>query len=274
VPTVPAVPAEPPVAAGPVTLQQVKDAWPEILKVVEDAKRTAWMVLATARPRELRDNNVLVLTFPSQKDVDGLKERSVPGQGIGDYLKQATFQVLGIRPGLLAKVDPKPTDAPGNPTPHDAPRGDPQPDEPGPDDIGRPPEPTEPDIEPAPPEADGITWYTAPVPDSAGSAPTTATAETRNRKTASAKAAPAKATPAASRATKAAQPEPAQPDAGQAAPATPPAETRKSTPAAPRETHPALQPRQRYGESVVREILGASFIEEQTIEPAVTPKEF
>ena len=70
---------------------------------------------------------------------------------------------------------------------------------------------------------------------------------------------------------KAAQPEPAQPDAGQAAPATPAAETRKSTLAAPRETHPALQPRQRYGESVVREILGASFIEEQTIEPAVTP---
>ena len=101
----PATPAEPPVVTGPVTLQQVKDAWPEILKVVEDAKRTAWMVLATARPRELRDNNVLVLTFPSQKDVDGLKERSVPGQGIGDYLKQATFQVLGIRPGLLAKVD-------------------------------------------------------------------------------------------------------------------------------------------------------------------------
>jgi DNA polymerase III subunit gamma/tau len=274
VPTVPAVPAGPPVAAGPVTLQQVKDAWPEILKVVEDAKRTAWMVLATARPRELRDNNVLVLTFPSQKDVDGLKERSVPGQGIGDYLKQATFQVLGIRPGLLAKVDPKPTDAPGNPTPHDSPRGDSQPDEPGPDDIGRPPEPTEPDIEPAPPEVDGTTWYTAPVPDSAGSAPATANTGTRNRKTASAKAAPAKATPAATRVTKAAQPEPAQPDAGQAAPATPAAETRTSTPAAPRETHPALQPRQRYGESVVREILGASFIEEQTIEPAVTPKEF
>jgi DNA polymerase-3 subunit gamma/tau len=38
--------------------------------------------------------------------------------------------------------------------------------------------------------------------------------------------------------------------------------------AAPTSTEP-----QRYGESVVREILGASFIEEQTIAPRVTPRE-
>jgi DNA polymerase-3 subunit gamma/tau len=38
--------------------------------------------------------------------------------------------------------------------------------------------------------------------------------------------------------------------------------------AAPVSTEP-----QRYGESVVREILGASFIEEQTVAPRVTPRE-
>ncbi|MEO6505791.1 MAG: DNA polymerase III subunit gamma and tau [Terrimesophilobacter sp.] len=230
----PSAPTPAPVAespVGPVTLQQVKDAWPEILKVVEDAKRTAWMVLATASPRELRDNNVLVLTFPSQKDVDGLKERSAPGQGIGDYLKQATFQVLGIRPALVAKVDPKP--AAGNYTPQDPP------DEPGLDDIGGP-EPTD-DIEPT--RADGTTWYTAPVPES-----------------------------------NSAEPEPAQipPERVQArAIPEPAAEHQEQTPTAaePVDTQRAQQPRQRYGESVVREILGASFIEEQTIEPVVTPKE-
>jgi DNA polymerase-3 subunit gamma/tau len=39
--------------------------------------------------------------------------------------------------------------------------------------------------------------------------------------------------------------------------------------------HPSTAPQagQRYGESVVREILGASFIEEQTIAPRVVPKE-
>ena len=31
--------------------------------------------------------------------------------------------------------------------------------------------------------------------------------------------------------------------------------------------------KQRYGESVVREILGASFIEEQTVAPRVAPRE-
>ena len=107
-----------PAQTQPVTLQQVKDAWPEILRVVEGAKRTAWMVLATAQPRELRDNSVLVLAFPSQKDVDGLKERSAPGTGIGDYLKQAMFEVLGIKPALLAKVDTRPArDAPPTPPP-------------------------------------------------------------------------------------------------------------------------------------------------------------
>jgi DNA polymerase-3 subunit gamma/tau len=48
--------------------------------------------------------------------------------------------------------------------------------------------------------------------------------------------------------------------------------------AAPRvRTAPAAKPvtaeSQRYGESVVREILGASFIEEQTIAPRVTPRD-
>ncbi|MEO7005934.1 MAG: DNA polymerase III subunit gamma and tau [Terrimesophilobacter sp.] len=234
--------AEPP--AGPVTLQQVKDAWPEILKVVEDAKRTAWMVLATASPRELRDNNVLVLTFPSQKDVDGLKERSVPGQGIGDYLKQATFQVLGIRPALVAKVDPKP--AAGNSTQQDPP------DEPEPEDTGGP-EPTEPDVQDALPE--GTTWYTAPVPESDSSQ----------------QAQPAPTSPARAKAE--VIPEPAA-ERQEQTPAVPGPVAPEPAAPEPATTKAALQPRQRYGESVVREILGASFIEEQTIEPVVTPKEF
>jgi DNA polymerase-3 subunit gamma/tau len=187
------------------------------------------------------------------------------------------FQVLGIRPGLLAKVDPKPADAPGNATPHDSPRGDPQPDEPSLDDIDAPPEPIEPEVEPVVREADGATWYTAPVPTSDSSAPVDAETPSRKRagaKAAPAKAAPAKAAPTKPASTKTAQPEPAPAEAGRTAPATPGAET-QPTPASPAAaTPPAPQPRQRYGESVVREILGASFIEEQIIEPTVTPKEF
>ncbi|TQL48766.1 DNA polymerase-3 subunit gamma/tau [Homoserinimonas aerilata] len=103
--SVPAVPAKAAAPVGPVTVQQVRDAWPEILEHVQNAKRTAWMVLFTAQVRELRDSEVLVLSFPSQKDVEALKQAAAPGQGVGDYLKQAVSAVLGIVPKLIARVD-------------------------------------------------------------------------------------------------------------------------------------------------------------------------
>jgi DNA polymerase-3 subunit gamma/tau len=190
------------VEAKNVTLQQVKDAWPEVLESVQKASRNAWMVVFTATPLELRDNNVLVISFPSQKDVEALKQRSAPGEGVGDHLKNAISTVLGIRPALIAKADVAP--APAAPavtaTVDDA------------------PEPTEPDIEPAVDEAG---WAVAEIP---GSTEPEAPAARRS--------------PTAAKA------------------------------AAPTSTEP-----QRYGESVVREILGASFIEEHTVAPRVTPRE-
>src|SRR5664279_2383388 len=89
----------------PISIQQVKDSWPEILDAVEKFKRTAWMVVFTAKPLELRNDKILVLSFPSQRDVDALKERSAPGEGVGDYLKKAFVHVLGFEPALMAKVE-------------------------------------------------------------------------------------------------------------------------------------------------------------------------
>jgi DNA polymerase III subunit gamma/tau len=181
---------------------------------------------------------VLVLSFPSQKDVDGLKERSAPGTGIGDYLKQAMFDVLGIKPALLAKVDTRPPERDTSRTPPTGPHGTSEHSAPGQDEPsdfaeGERDE-VEREIEPAPEAAQG--WYTAPVP---GSTPT----EDHPAAEASAIEPPA----ATAKPTKAA--------------AAPVAENATSAP-----------PRQRYGESVVREILGASFIEEQTIEARVVPE--
>ncbi|MCU1583154.1 MAG: polymerase subunit gamma and tau, partial [Microbacteriaceae bacterium] len=85
---------------APITLQQVRDAWPEILEAVENAKRTAWMVVFTAKPLELREGNVLVLSFQSQVDVDALKQQATSGDGAGDYLKKAVFDILGFTPKL------------------------------------------------------------------------------------------------------------------------------------------------------------------------------
>ena len=202
--------------AKAVTLQQVKDAWPEVLEAVQKASRNAWMIVFTATPLELRDNNVLVLSFPSQKDVEALKQASSPGEGVGDRLKQAISDVLGIRPALLAKAEAAQAQAQPAPAVVHV------------DDI---PEPTEPDIEPT---VDAQGWAVATIPGSAPEPPAAAPASQNAR---------------------AARSDAARSDGAR-------------SDAAPRAAEP-----QRYGESVVREILGASFIEEQTIAPRVTPRD-
>ena len=102
---------------GPVTFAQVKDAWPEVLEAVKVASLNAWMVVFTAQVRELRDDDVLVLGFPSQKDVAALKQQAAPGQGVGDHLKRAVSDILGFTPKLIARVE-----TPGGPG---GPRGTP-----------------------------------------------------------------------------------------------------------------------------------------------------
>jgi DNA polymerase-3 subunit gamma/tau len=251
------------VTPGAVTLQQVRDSWPEVLESVQKAKRSAWMVVFTAKPLELRENGVLVISFPSQKDVDALKQPSSPGEGVGDHLKQAISDLLGFRPALIARVEP----SLGSPAPVALPTPVAEPARPEevaqrpsrrveapevtavpepveasslpPDDDA--PEPIEPDLEPdvepaaeqpaAPesaPAVDANGWAVAQIPVSESDS------------------APASARSARAEAAAAARAKAAEPDTSSV--------------------------KQRYGESVVREILGASFIEEQTIAPRVTPR--
>jgi DNA polymerase-3 subunit gamma/tau len=230
----PAVSAEPapvaPVLPSVVTFQQVKDSWPEILERIEKAKRSAWMVVYTATPLALRDGNILDLSFASQTDVDALKQRTTPGEGVSDFLKQAVYDVLGFRPMLTARAEAARVEEPvarsEAPT---APQQQQQQQE--------APEPTAPDIEP--PIPSGATWETAVITD--------AEPETKPRT----------------------MPEPKR--------MPPPVATQAEKPelAAPKRAAPVATAvgKQRYGESVVREILGASFIEEQTVAPRVAPRE-
>ncbi|TXN32475.1 DNA polymerase III subunit gamma and tau [Lacisediminihabitans profunda] len=211
VPVAPEPAAESAVAA-PVTLQHVRDAWPEILESVQKAKLTAWMVVYTAKPLELRADNVLTLSFPSQNDVEALKQQSAPGEGIADYLKKGIFDVLGIRVKFIAKVETSRA---------------------APVEAREAPEPTEPDIEPA----SGTTWYTAVVTDS-------------EPETKPVPPAPKIVAAPVKKAEPVAEPEPPK----------------------KRPVVATTDGKQRYGESVVREILGASFIEEQAVTPRVTPQ--
>ncbi|MCY7325583.1 MAG: DNA polymerase III subunit gamma and tau [Microbacteriaceae bacterium] len=99
-----AVPAAAPQPAAPVTLGQVKDAWPEILDAVQKAKRTAWMVVFNTHVVELRDD-VLVLSFLSENDVASFKQQQGVGQGVSEFLRRAIVEVLGIRVKFVARVD-------------------------------------------------------------------------------------------------------------------------------------------------------------------------
>jgi DNA polymerase-3 subunit gamma/tau len=237
--TAPAVAAAAPEAApvepapehpvGPVTLQQVKDAWPEILESVKSAKLNAWLVVYTAQPLELRDGKTLVLSFPSQKDVEELKKPASPGQGVGDLLKKAFVDVLGLEPALIARVD-------ANAAPPARPADEPPVDEVPPAD------------EFPPTESQG--WAVAVIPDAAPPA---------------AEPAPRAAAPKA--ATTGQVPDKA--DKSDKTDKT--AETAPGTPTSSAPTSAAATDSARYGESVVRELLGASFIEEQAVAPRVVP---
>ncbi len=253
------VPAAVVVLTTVVTLQQVKDAWPEILDLVKNSKLNAWMVVYTAKPLELRDGNVLVLSFPSQNDVDALRNTSAPGEGVGDLLKKAVVGVLGFTPTFLARVDtslasPAPAaretadvvaDQPDDPEPHT-----PEPHAAGSDAtaavtpvsplVALPPAPLPvapaavADTSPKAPAVDATGWAVAAIPGSQPAAP------------------PSKAAPAA----KASRAEPA---------------TKAAAPVAEKAAAAAAADKARYGESVVRELLGASFVEEQAVAPRVTP---
>jgi DNA polymerase-3 subunit gamma/tau len=107
-----AAPAATPTPIGPITLHQVKDAWPEVLEAVKAAKLSAWLVVFTARVLELRDGDVLVMSFPSEADVASFKQKQAPGQGVSDYLRAAIVSVLGLRVKFVARGD---TDAPAAP---------------------------------------------------------------------------------------------------------------------------------------------------------------
>jgi DNA polymerase-3 subunit gamma/tau len=227
----PAEPTQPsssaPSAPSTVTLQLVRDSWPEILEVIEKAKRTAWMVVVTAKPIEWREGNVLVLSFPSQNDVAALKQQSTPGDGVGDHLKKAMLQVLGIEPLLIARVAESPAGAdrpaPASPSPAAAPA----------------------------PAVDAAGWAVAAIPESSDPEP-----EPDSSAQPSAPTSSAQTTSSSARTTSLVEP----------------VETPAPPPSAPTPRTQSSSGSRRYGESVVREILGASFIEEETLKPRVIPQ--
>ncbi|MEV8254483.1 DNA polymerase III subunit gamma and tau [Rhodoglobus sp. NPDC076762] len=261
----------------PVSIQQVKDAWPEILEVVETLKRTAWMVVFTAKPLELRDDKILVLSFPSERDVEALKQRSAPGEGVGDYLKKAFVHVLGFEPAFIAKVEGAPSAPPAGPPAAAAPAAPSRDSRPSaaptePSAPSRAPQQTAPAVdegpepeEPAPAEdREPGGWAVAAIPESEPepeidpSAPRGAATAHETVKQQAQRAQQNSDGPAVDRLAAA---------AAAAPPAPPESQARVAMSATA-----ARMDRSRYGEAVVRELLNATFIEEQQVEPRVVPQ--
>ncbi|MEO6115078.1 MAG: DNA polymerase III subunit gamma and tau, partial [Pseudolysinimonas sp.] len=193
---------------GAVTLAQLRDAWPEILEVVQKAKRTAWMVVYTSTPRVL-DGDVLTLSFPSETDVGNFKERPTSGDSVSEQLRAAITAVLGIRVKFVARVDA----AAASP-------------------VAAAPAPAEAEPEAAVESSNGG-WNVTAIPGSEAAASTE-------------------------------EPEPAS-----ETPKLEPSATEGAT--APVAQADARASRARYGEAVVRELLGANFIEETNLAPRDRP---
>jgi DNA polymerase-3 subunit gamma/tau len=196
-------------SAAPVTLQQIKDAWPEILEIVKDSKRNAWMALAASTPRAYT-GDVLTVAFATEADVASFKQPQGPGESVSEHLRGAIHDVLGVRVKFLARHEATPVQPQATAS-----------------------TPTPPvDENPLPPAPE---WNVVSIPSS--------------------EPAPSKQTPPT------ASPEPS----ASVSPASAPVAEKR----APQQN--TADGKARYGEAVVREILGASFIEEQTLHPVDPP---
>lgn len=94
---VPAAAPEEPVATGPVTFESITAAWPAVLGRLEGISRTSWLLATAVQPLAyVTENDVLTLGFTSQHDVAKFKG-TTPGSGPSDHLRTAIEQELGVR---------------------------------------------------------------------------------------------------------------------------------------------------------------------------------
>lgn len=99
----PAPPSTTAAPSGPVTLQRMRDAWPQVLGRLETISRTSWLLASGAEVAAL-DGDVLTLIFQSQSDVTKFKQLSA-GAGPSEDLRGAIVAVLGLRVKYIAKQD-------------------------------------------------------------------------------------------------------------------------------------------------------------------------
>ncbi|WP_040162751.1 DNA polymerase III subunit gamma and tau [Microbacterium gorillae] len=267
-----AVPAAAPSPVEAVSVDRMRDAWPEILQKLEGVNRQSWLVASDARVLAF-EGDVLTLAFQSQADVAKFKQLRA-GAGPSEDLRAAIIAVLGVRVKYLARHDTEP-----------APRGLGAPPAPGPAWSSGAPAPAAPaddgwypsdappnDDEPAPqaehtpaaaprPSSSGYAaapvteWAVAPIPGGATEMPLAVDDEPEEAEAAA--SAPASRTDEAHEPQDGDQPE----DEATGLDVTGPAR-----PTVTRRAIDIGEGQQRYGEAVVRQVLGATFVREEPYE--------
>lgn len=269
----PAPQAAPEIPAGPVTVQRLRDAWPEVLGRLETISRSSWLIATAARVAAL-DGDILTLSFRSQSDIAAFKKRTA-GAGPSEDLRQAIQGVLGIRVKYIARHD---QDADPGPSADAAPAA------PSAPTRAEPPAP--PAERPGPARASSAApvteWAVAPIPASdAGESPAAPVAqlavddEPEDAQASATRtltvAPPAGAVlPAAEVATSFDPEEPVDPADEEMYPTDVAAIPPVVAPPAPVRSAPT-DGIQRYGEAVVRQVLDARFVRE---EPYQQPTRF
>ncbi len=259
----PAAP-EPAAPAGPLTLERVREAWPAVLEAVQQHRRSSWAIVFATTPVALADD-VLTIAFSTEADASAFKQRAAPADSVSEHVRTAIQQVLGVRVKFIVRVVTTP-DAGPDAGPNATPDAPPAPAAPAaaPTTSAPPKHATQKAAEqkPAPPAsapaaAPVTDWVVAPIPTSS-----TPVSPLSAPSAPSIPSVPSAESPASA-------PEPATTESATAEPATP--ERAAPAPTATAAPHPAeVDGRQRYGEAVVREVLGATFLAEETIAPLVT----
>ncbi|OSP05336.1 DNA polymerase III subunit gamma and tau [Microbacterium sp. LEMMJ01] len=270
--------------SAPVTFDRVRDAWPAVLKRLEGISRTSWLLATAVQPLAYDgESEVLTLGFTSQHDVAKFKG-TTPGSGPSDHLRTAIEQEVGVRVKYLPAPMP-PGGAPRQP----ASSGSAAPADTAPASEPASARPSRPQTRAA--AAPVTEWAVAPIPTTAAVAPLAVDEEPEEVEAASAAPTP----PADGRIDRDEPPLPGDDDAPafdeeppydpayeppapydrppspRATPAAAPqAAARTAAAAAPPvvvERTPAAGGVQRYGEAVIRQVLGATFLREEPYEP-------
>lgn len=84
------------VPAGPLGTRELNEAWPAVLDSISKKNRTAWIVVVAAQVRSL-EGDMLTLVFDNASDAASFRpQKGVPG-GVHEILRQAIQEALGVR---------------------------------------------------------------------------------------------------------------------------------------------------------------------------------